>query len=240
MKTALILSFLFMMTSLNAQKKYLNSQFMESEDSRDAAYYRISSLINDTIVEKTYFINDTLYEIRQLDKVKFRSREGITREYYPNGKLKYTLHYQNNLLNGEVRGFYENGGLKRIDYYKGDLLLSGKCFGINGQDTTYIAFEKQAIFMGGGLETFYQAVIRNIKYPRLAIENGVGGRVIVGFTVNAHGEVVNAKAVVSPDEMLSRAAEEAIMKTGRWEPAEREGKKCAQSFYLPLNFNLGE
>lgn len=239
MRITVILLILFWTISLQAQKKFLDSHYIEIIDSADAAYYRLSTLVNDTIIEKTFFINDTLYEIKRLDKNKFRSKEGMTCEFYRNGNLKYSMVYKNNILNGEVRGYFENGTLRRIDQYKNGVLQNGKCYGIEGKDTAYVIFEKPARYMGGGLETFYQTVIRNVKYPKMAIENGVSGRVVVAFSVNPDGLIENVRAVESPDEMLSRAAEEAIKISGLWEPAEREGKKCGQSFYLPVIFNLG-
>lgn len=233
---------LLLLTAIvHAQKKtYLGPNSMELKNASGALYYRITEIEGDTVVEKTYFITDILCDIRHYDKNDFKIRIGEERVYYPDGKIKYIRHYQHNKLNGEVRGFYSSGSLRRLDHYRNDTLLDGKCFTTDGRDTAYIVFQKSAIYQGGGLDNFNKFVISRVKYPQLAVENGVSGKVIVAFIVNSKGEVVNVRALKSSDEMLSRAAEDAVKKSERWEPAEMEGEKCSQEFALPVIFSLTE
>lgn len=238
MKTLIIVFVLLSTSSIHAQKIYLDNHFVEVDDSKNAKYYQTSSVVSDTIVERTFYITDTLYEIGRYVKNIYRGKEGANCIYFPNGKLKYCLYYKNNKLNGEVRGYYENGNPKRIDYYKNDTLIQGAFYGLNGSDTSYVPFQKPAKYNGGGLETFNRFIANNIKYPKAALKKGIRGKVVVGFRVSANGEVLDVRALESPDPILSRAAEEVVMKSGPWQPAEMDGKKCSQRFFIPFMYNF--
>lgn len=57
-------------------------------------------------VRKEYYINSK------------NQKNGLYREYYENGRVKYFYFYVSNLLNGEQREYYDNGNLRALAYYK--------------------------------------------------------------------------------------------------------------------------
>lgn len=79
---------------------------------------------------------------------------------------------------------------------------------------------------------------QNLKYPILAAENDIQGKVVVSFVVDELGNVVNIKAISGPKE-LYEAAENLIRKSnGMWIPAKQNNKFVSQPTTVPINFQL--
>jgi protein TonB len=235
------ISFLIIATlvefNMNSQI-YLDNHFHILKDKSIATYYRIIDSTENDIVEKTYFINDTIYQIIHYSTNGFRKQNGKHYEYYESGKLKYDIDYANNKLNGYVRGYFENGNKRRVDLYKNDTLIEGKCFTHEGFDTSHYIYSKTATYKGQNLEGFRRFVASKVKYPKIAIENKIQGRVVIEFSVNSKGEVGEINVIDSPDDSLSVAAKSAIVKSELWEPCIYEGKKAKQMFIIPIIFSF--
>jgi len=217
---------------------YFDENFHEIKNKIGANYYRIIDSTQNDLVEKTYYINDTIYGIIHYLKTNKNIRQGKTYEYYESGKLEYDIDYSDNRLNGFVKGYFENGNKRRIDYYKNDTLVEGKCFTDNGQDTSYYIFRKNASYKGQNIEGFRRFVARKVKYPTDAAYAGIQGRVIVEFSINTKGELVDIFVVNSPNDLLTQSAIKAIKKSDLWEPGIQEGKKAKQKFVIPIDFRL--
>ncbi len=52
----------------------------------------------------------------------------VTKQYYPNGKVKAELRYRNGKLDGISKGFYESGKLKIKAYFKDGQLATATCY----------------------------------------------------------------------------------------------------------------
>ena len=50
--------------------------------------------------------------------------EGISRSYYPNGKIRTEIEYKNNRKNGVAKSYDENGKLTGKIVYKDDVAMS--------------------------------------------------------------------------------------------------------------------
>lgn len=238
MKKTLLFILFIISIKIQAQT-YLDSDFNELNDSVNARYYRLIDSVDNRIVQKTFFINDSIYEILQYSKSKFQIRNGKCLQYYPNGKLRYEMNYSDNKIDGELRGYYENGNIKRIDHYNYESLIDGRCYTESGEDTTYLIYQKHASYQGGDLTKFQTYVSSKIKYPPLAVKKGIQGKVIVAFSVNAKGEVVNVNILQSPHELLSAEILRVVKESEVWDPPLLEGKKVKERFFFPIIFNLG-
>lgn len=78
----------------------------------------------------------------------------------------------------------------------------------------------------------------NIKYPKLAKEQKVEGRVIVKFVVDKEGNITTPSVVKSPNPLLSEEAVRVVMSMPRWEPGVKDGKNVPVNFYIPISFKL--
>lgn len=106
-------------------------------------------------------------------------------------------------------------------------------------DAPFVIVEKMPKFEGRDLSAFGQWVSKNIKYPTQAIEQGIEGRVIMSFVVEADGSVTNATAISGPKELVQEAAR-VILSSPRWTPGEMRGKKVRVKSTLPIDFKIPE
>jgi len=106
------------------------------------------------------------------------------------------------------------------------------------EEQVFIVVEEQASFQGGSVDQFRDWVTKNLKYPTIAIENGISGKVYVQYAVNSKGEVVDVKVVRGVDPSLDKEAVRVIQSSPKWEPAKQRGTKVKQQFTIPIAFQL--
>ena len=106
------------------------------------------------------------------------------------------------------------------------------------EEPVFLIVEEQASFQGGDLNSFRAWFTKNLKYPPIAAENGIQGKVYVQFAVNSKGEVVDVKVVRGVDPSLDKEAIRVITSSPKWEPAKQRGMKVKQQFTIPISFIL--
>lgn len=77
-----------------------------------------------------------------------------------------------------------------------------------------------------------------LKYPQSCIADGIQGRVMVEFIIQADGRLTDAHVVRSVDPQLDEAALKVISASPKWRPARFKGKKTACSMTIPVEFRL--
>ena len=90
----------------------------------------------------------------------------------------------------------------------------------------------------GGLEAAMKWIANELKYPAIAQENGVQGRVTVRFIINKDGSVSDAIVVKGIDPHLDKEALRVISKMPNWKPGKQRGQAVRVSFNLPVRFKL--
>ncbi|MBR5595088.1 MAG: energy transducer TonB [Alistipes sp.] len=110
------------------------------------------------------------------------------------------------------------------------------------EEEIFFTVEEMPKFRGGGLPEFRNWVQQNVKYPQIALENGIQGNVVVQFVVGADGKMQNFKVLQSPDKTLSDATIEVLKKANEmkngWKPGKQRGKPVKVSFTLPVAFKI--
>ena len=90
----------------------------------------------------------------------------------------------------------------------------------------------------GGLQELMNFLMQNVKYPDAAKAKGLEGKVVVRFTVDAKGKVVNPTVIKSVDPMLDAEALRVVGKMPAWKPASVDGKPVDSQFVVPVSFKL--
>ena len=90
----------------------------------------------------------------------------------------------------------------------------------------------------GGDGKLMEWLSKNIKYPAVAEENGVQGRVIVRFVVGKDVSISNASVVRSVDPSLDKEALRVVKAMPRWIPGKQNGAAVPVWFTLPVTFQL--
>ncbi len=109
---------------------------------------------------------------------------------------------------------------------------------IEEEEVFYIV-EDMPTFNGGDPATeFRKYIAQNLRYPEIAAENGISGRVIIQFAINKLGQVVDANIVRSVDPALDKEAKRVVMSSPKWTPGRQRGKSVKVLFTFPINFVL--
>ncbi len=90
----------------------------------------------------------------------------------------------------------------------------------------------------GGEAARLQYLRDELKYPRLAKEHDISGRVDIQFKVGAYGEIMEIKVLRSPDPLLTKEALRVVKNMPRWEPAKQGGKRVVTLVSIPIVFSL--
>lgn len=90
----------------------------------------------------------------------------------------------------------------------------------------------------GGKTELGRFLSNNLRYPTIAAENGIQGRVIVKFIVTKDGSIKNAEVVRSLDPSCDKEALRVVNSMPKWIPGMQNGNKVAVYFNLPILFRL--
>jgi protein TonB len=107
------------------------------------------------------------------------------------------------------------------------------------EDEVFYIVEDMPTFNGGEPATEFRKYIgQNLRYPEIAAENGISGKVYVQFAVNSSGKVVDAVVVRGVDPALDKEATRVVMSSPKWAPGKQRGKSVKVQFTFPINFVL--
>ena len=90
----------------------------------------------------------------------------------------------------------------------------------------------------GGMEALYKYLRDNIKYPQLARDNNITGRVYVTFVVERDGSIANPRVLKDIGGGCGAEAIRVVKSMPKWNPGKQRGKAVRVQFNLPVNFNL--
>ena len=90
----------------------------------------------------------------------------------------------------------------------------------------------------GGPSALFEYLSKNIKYPVVAEENGIQGRVIVTFVVERDGSITDVRVVKSVDPSLDKEAQRVVKSMPRWIPGKQNGSAVRVKYTVPVTFRL--
>jgi len=90
----------------------------------------------------------------------------------------------------------------------------------------------------GGQAALMNYLNSNIKYPVIAEENGIQGRVIVQFVVGKDGHISDVKVAKSVDPSLDKEAVRVVKAMPKWIPGKQNGQAVTVRYTLPVTFRL--
>ena len=106
------------------------------------------------------------------------------------------------------------------------------------EEVVFVVVESMPEFPGGQ-QALFKYLSENVKYPVIAQENGIQGKVICQFTVNKDGSIVDIQVVRSAgDKSLDKEAVRVIQSMPKWKPGKQRGKPVRVKYTVPVNFKL--
>lgn len=105
------------------------------------------------------------------------------------------------------------------------------------ENKVFTAVEQMPQFPGGDAELM-KHIQKNLKYPPVAMENNIQGRVVVQFVVTKTGKVGEVKIARGKDPDLDKEAMRVVKTLPDFIPGKMNGQAVAVWYTLPITFKL--
>ena len=102
----------------------------------------------------------------------------------------------------------------------------------------YNIVEEMPKFQGEDADAFRVYISQNLKYPKIAKDHGIQGKVFVSFIIDTKGDITNVKVVRGVDPSLDKEAIRVINSSPKWEPGKQDGKAVNVQYTFPIVFSL--
>ena len=105
------------------------------------------------------------------------------------------------------------------------------------EEEIFKSVEEQPEFPGGTAKLL-EYVQKNLKYPMMARESDIQGRVFVGFIVEKDGSITNVKVLRGIDPALEKEAVRVVSSSPKWEPGRQRDRAVNVTYTFPVIFQL--
>ena len=103
-------------------------------------------------------------------------------------------------------------------------------------ETSQVSREPHMPSFPGGKEALMQYLAGNVKYPKDAYEQKIGGRVLVQFVIEKDGSISDVEIARGVFPSLDEEAIRVIKGMPRWNPGKQNGKAVRVKYVLPVSF----
>jgi protein TonB len=90
----------------------------------------------------------------------------------------------------------------------------------------------------GGYSELYEYLGKNIKYPVMAKESGIQGKVYVTFVVEIDGSITDVRTIRGIGGGCDEEAIRVVQAMPKWKPGKQRGKPVRVQYNLPVRFTL--
>ena len=108
---------------------------------------------------------------------------------------------------------------------------------VEEENPVFFIVEEMPEFPGGDA-ALIAYIAQSVKYPQIAQENGIQGKVYVNFVVGKDGSISNVKIARGVDPSLDKEAIRVVTALPKWKPGKQGGKPVRVSYTVPINFVL--
>ena len=105
-------------------------------------------------------------------------------------------------------------------------------------DQPFVKVEQMPSFMGGDLMKFRNWVQSKVRYPQIAQENNISGRVLLMFVIERDGSLTNIQVLQTPDTSLSDEAIRILKTSPKWTPGKQRNQAVRVKYTLPIDFRI--
>lgn len=105
------------------------------------------------------------------------------------------------------------------------------------EEKPFVTVEQMPTFPGGEME-MQKYIANNLKYPVVAQESGIQGRVTVRFVVSKTGAIENVTVIRGIDPSCDKEAIRVVKSMPKWVPGKQNGLNVPVYFTLPIVFRL--
>jgi protein TonB len=106
------------------------------------------------------------------------------------------------------------------------------------EEEIFVVVEDMPTFRGGDVNKFREWVQKRVKYPQIAAENGIQGKVFIMFVVEPDGSVSNVTVMRGVDPALDSEAVKVVESSPKWAAGKQRGAPVRVRFSITVNFQL--
>ena len=107
------------------------------------------------------------------------------------------------------------------------------------EEVPFSIVEDKPLFNGKDAETGFREYVNKVtRYPPVAQENGITGRVYIEFSIGTDGQVSDVKVLRGADPLLNEEAERVVKSSPKWTPGKQRGKPVKVKYQFPFYFQL--
>jgi len=106
-----------------------------------------------------------------------------------------------------------------------------------GESQVFVKVEKMPEFPGG-IKALMKFLHKHMRYPTIALENGIQGTVYVGFVVSETGKVIDVKLLRGVDPYLDKEALRVVAMIPDWKPGLQFNRAVRVYRTVPVTFRL--
>lgn len=214
---------------------------------------------------KDQFIREEYFVLKQNHSIK----EGEYNKFSYFGALKEKGYYKNNKKDSLWTIYnYDGSKISKIGYYKeGNPIGPWKIFNLNNEVAYIYDYSTDKLIEYNwyktkntfpvllnntwkeesidnppliiGYEDIYQIVLENIRYPELAVEKGLSGKVYVSYVINEEGKMIDVKVKKGAYPELDQEALRVVRAVNvKWFPARKNGIPVTVEAVTPVIFKL--
>lgn len=136
-----------------------------------------------------------------------------------------------------VYGYMDADGTKQIETINTGMVSYNVQKTITDDNSIYTTVETQPEFPGG-LGALLSTLARNQKYPPLAAENGIQGKVTVSFVIERDGSVGDVNVIKSVSPELDKEAMRVVKLLPKFTPGKINGRAVRTKMNVPMIFRL--
>lgn len=130
----------------------------------------------------------------------------------------------------DVKGTDEEHGVDIADLEEHKVIVEEKPFTTVEQMPQY----------PGGEEELMKFILGNLRYPSVAKEVGIEGRVIIRFVVSRNGDVQNVEVLRGLDPSCDKEAVRVVKMMPNWIPGKQNGRNVPVFFTIPIVYRLAK
>lgn len=106
------------------------------------------------------------------------------------------------------------------------------------EEQPFLVAETMPSFQGGSLNDFRNWVQSKVRYPAIAQENGISGKVVLTFVIEKDGRLTNIQVLQTPDRSLSDEAIRVLQQSPKWSPGKQRNQPVRVRYTLPVDFRI--
>lgn len=109
---------------------------------------------------------------------------------------------------------------------------------IPGEDQPFIKIAEMPSFLGGDINLFRNWVMSRLRYPQIAQENNISGRVFLRFVIDRDGTLTDIQELQSPHPSLLGEAIRLLKTSPKWRPGKQRDMYVRVVYTIPIDFSI--